>query len=192
MKKIIALSLLALTLGANVPSTVKANGFTDKAKATVKKVTLTGAKLATGTLITAAVVVTGVAIVCGVDAALAWANKIGLPATFFNQYTFGTFYNAIRGWVEPIVTSAPEYFKTLPEKISPPTTIFKLCEEINDDRFCINLEQKGDHLISLNYEFKCSDYNSCQKLSELLKEALQINGFWFRPFDTFWFRWIWG
>jgi len=135
MKKIIALSLLALTLGANVPSTVQADGIMYKAgnivayplqktweatkhaaKAT-KEVALVGVDLVKGTLPIAAIVVTGVAIVCGFDVALKWANQIGLPATFFNHYTFGTFYNAVYTWVAPIVVTAPEFFKSLPATI---------------------------------------------------------------------------
>ena len=140
MKKIIALSLLALTLGTNVPST--ANGMilfypakkawtaTKHAAKAVKEVALVGLDLVKGTLPIAIVAVTGVAIVCGIDFALAWANQIGLPATFFNHYTFGTLYSSVHGWVAPIVAVAPDFFENLPQRIKSLPELMQSAPEI--------------------------------------------------------------
>ena len=151
MKKIITLSLLALMVGANIPTNVKAeqsmagkvgsvalypfkkvgssaNNTYQAVKQiaplakhsliATKKLALAGLELTKGTMALSAVVVSLVAIACGVDYALLWATEIGLPETIFNSYTFGTFYNSVYTILEPIVAASPEFFASIPERFT--------------------------------------------------------------------------
>jgi hypothetical protein len=144
MKKIIALSLLALTLGTNVPST--ANGMfliypfkkTYEATKHAAKATTEAAK---ATLSIAIIVAASIAFTCGVDAALAWATKIGLPATFFDCYKFGTFSQKVYGWLAPTTSfsdSLIEKAEKLPEILKKYLVHKKSCHciGISSDSWC--------------------------------------------------------
>ncbi len=148
MKKIITLSLLALMIGANIPTNVKAeqsmagkvgsvalypfkkvgSSASNIYQATkqivpmakhsliaAKKLALAGLELTKGTMALSVVVVSCVAIACGVDVALAWASENGV---IFDSYAFGTFYNSVYATLEPIVATSPEFFASIPERFS--------------------------------------------------------------------------
>jgi hypothetical protein len=83
-----------------------------------KEVVLVGTDLTKAALFSAAIVVACVAIVSGLDFALAWAIELGLPNIFFNHYVFGTFFNVVKGYLISTVKAAPAFFRSLPSKIA--------------------------------------------------------------------------
>ncbi|MFC1894767.1 hypothetical protein ACFLYH_02345 [Candidatus Dependentiae bacterium] len=154
MKKIISLSLLALFLSANTFSIKAVNNNNNSILQNVANVILYPPKklgsaikhnfegtkhhlkaikerfvalidITKGTIVFSMLIVACVTTVCGIDIALEWANKIGLPATFFNKYTFGTFYNSVHTYVAPIVATSPEFFASIPNKIKSISELIK-------------------------------------------------------------------